>query len=417
MRSLRRQAFLQQCLLFVMSCQWIAEIGARRISAMEPPLQMGDSPQTAVDENSRLGYLGIEPIDVGTATANALGVKSPNGTVVRNVLPKSPADVAGLKAGDVILSLGGHETGDIAAFQKVMTRSKPGQEVVLDVRRVDSLMNFKVRLSRMPLRVQAPVAPDDSDQKENSPIVKCEAELPAIGIRVVSAGTAATGDLGIETPIGGVIADVHPDTPGAAAGLRVADLVQRFDDHKIETYEDFEAAMMNSQPGSRVPIVFVRGTTRIKADVVLGQRTGEVQIYTHPTNAFQIRFSSSWKHEATTTQSGKAVDRFRSWDSHYTLDCLAEVRKAPSADDALDAFIGRNLQKERGKVTRLRSVAFISREIGAEQRRLLYLIGVVVKENLCEFRVEAPILSDPEKLPFPIESLMIPFVPELRTPQ
>jgi S1-C subfamily serine protease len=151
MRTLRRQAFVQQCLLFVMSCQWIAAIGEGLISATEPPLQQGDSLQTAVDETSRSGYLGIDPIDVGTAAANALGVKSPNGTVVRNVVPKSPADVTGLKAGDVILSLGGHETGDLAAFQMAMTRSMPGQEVVLDVRRVDSLMNFKVRLSRMPV--------------------------------------------------------------------------------------------------------------------------------------------------------------------------------------------------------------------------------------------------------------------------
>lgn len=416
MRSVRRHPFMWQTVLVALSCYWIAEIGSGLVSAAEAPPQQGDSSQTEIKENSGFGYLGIEPIDVGTAAANALGVKSPNGTVVRSVVSKCPAEVAGLKAGDVILSLGGHETGDLAAFRKAMIRSTPGQEVVLDVRRVDAFMNFKVRLAKLPSRLPVPAPPDRSDREEISPIITREVELPAIGIRVVSAGTDAARDLEIETPIGGVIAGVYPDTPGATAGLRVADLVQRFGVHRIETYEDFESAMMNNQPGSRVPIVFVRGTTRLSAEVILGRRTGEVQIFTHPTNAFQIRFSSSWKHEATKLQDGRAVDRFRSWESHYTLDCLVEVRKAPSADDALDALIGRTVQNDPGQVTRMRSLAFVSREISSERRRLLlYLIGIVVNEKLCEFRVEAPILSDPTQLPYPIESLLTQIVPEFRT--
>jgi hypothetical protein len=145
--------------------------------------------------------------------------------------------------------------------------------------------------------------------------------------------------------------------------------------------------------------------------IELGRRDGEVQVYTHPTGVYRLQLSTSWK-DLSVEQSSGGADVFESWEGNYRLECLHQVRKAPDTNDALDSFVGRSLQLGWSEAQRLQiateSVAFVSRfdDDDVDRPRLIYLVGFVRNELLCEFKVRAPIYSDVAKLPNVIQVLL-----------
>jgi hypothetical protein len=257
--------------------------------------------------------------------------------------------------------------------------------------------------------------PAEGLDPERPPIVRLttmSATLPAIGMRVTSAGTQEAQDLGIETPVGAVIAVVQPDSPGAAAGLQVGDLVTHFGDLEVKNYEDFEAELLSSAPGQGVSLRIVRDDTPQSTEIELGRRDGEVQIYTHPTGVYRLKLPTSWKDLSVEQSSGETADVFDSWEGNYRLECLHQVRKAPDTNDALDSFVGRSLQLGWSEAQRLQiateSAAFVSRfeDNDVNRPRLVYLVGFVRNELFCEFKVQAPVYSDVAKLPNVIQVLL-----------
>jgi S1-C subfamily serine protease len=68
------------------------------------------------------------------------------GAVVVNVVPNSPASMAGLQSGDIIKRVDGVEIGGDSAFRTMIAGSNPGSTVTLEVLRREQRMNIKVTL-------------------------------------------------------------------------------------------------------------------------------------------------------------------------------------------------------------------------------------------------------------------------------
>ena len=69
---------------------------------------------------------------------------------VGEITPKSPAEVAGLMAGDIITRFAGKEVKGFQDVLKLLTRTKPGDEVAVEVRRGEAAKSFKVTLGKRP---------------------------------------------------------------------------------------------------------------------------------------------------------------------------------------------------------------------------------------------------------------------------
>jgi S1-C subfamily serine protease len=66
------------------------------------------------------------------------------------VTPNGPAAQAGIKAGDVIVRLGGHEVGSYDEMVKLLKDQKPYAEVPVDVKRGDEVKELKVTIGFRP---------------------------------------------------------------------------------------------------------------------------------------------------------------------------------------------------------------------------------------------------------------------------
>ena len=82
--------------------------------------------------------------------ARSLGLTTPSGVLINSVHPTGPASDAGLKIGDVIVSIGGKEVPDANSLRfRIATRSVGG-EVRIGAIRNGSLIEMRVRLIAAP---------------------------------------------------------------------------------------------------------------------------------------------------------------------------------------------------------------------------------------------------------------------------
>jgi serine protease Do len=76
----------------------------------------------------------------------SLDPKSENGVKLTEVLPQSPAAIAGIRAGDVVVKIGGEETKTAEDLTAKLGRKKPGDSVDLTFRRADAELKATLQL-------------------------------------------------------------------------------------------------------------------------------------------------------------------------------------------------------------------------------------------------------------------------------
>ena len=86
-------------------------------------------------EATESGFLGMQMQGMSPKIAAALGLKSADGVLVRDVVLGGAADKAGIKRGDLILKFGGKRIDSFAAMVKAAQATKPGQKVRVDILR------------------------------------------------------------------------------------------------------------------------------------------------------------------------------------------------------------------------------------------------------------------------------------------
>lgn len=94
------------------------------------------------------GWIGIEPQDVPPDAAAAMGIKS--GAFVAGLVRGSPGDKAGVRPGDILLSLNGNPIQNAANALAQFASTRPGQTVRLKVLRNQRELNLEFSIGRRP---------------------------------------------------------------------------------------------------------------------------------------------------------------------------------------------------------------------------------------------------------------------------
>ena len=98
---------------------------------------------------TRRGWLGVRIQEVTKEIAEAVKLKKPEGALVASVGEKSPADKAGVKAGDIILEFDGKKIDIMRTLPKVVAATKVGKNVELKIWRNKKLITKKLTLGRL----------------------------------------------------------------------------------------------------------------------------------------------------------------------------------------------------------------------------------------------------------------------------
>ncbi len=98
---------------------------------------------------TRRGWLGVRIQEVTKEIAEAVNLKKSEGALVASVGENSPADKAGVKAGDIILEFDGKKIDTMRTLPKVVANTKVGKNVVIKIWRDKKLITKNLRLGRL----------------------------------------------------------------------------------------------------------------------------------------------------------------------------------------------------------------------------------------------------------------------------
>ncbi len=189
------------------------------------------------------GWLGIVIQDVTDELASSFGVNEREGVLVTDVMRGGPAESAGLRPGDVITELSGGRITEVPELQKRVAAVPPGESITLTVVRDRNPVAVTVRLGEMPGE-EAVVASEGADG--------------SFGLTVEPVGPELAERLGLQSPLGIVVAEVAPDSAASRAGLHRGDVVLDVDHAPVAGVDAFRQMLAAIKPGESVRLYVQR---------------------------------------------------------------------------------------------------------------------------------------------------------------
>jgi Do/DeqQ family serine protease len=175
-------------------------------------------------------WLGVKGQPVTGDIAKSLGMVAPRGVLVAQVYPASSADKAGLKEGDVILSIDGRAVNDEGGGAFAIGTHKVGDRVPMQVHRGDKEQTLTVR---------AEAAPESPARDERT----LSGSNPFTGATVVNLSPAVAQDLNVDPFVGkGVLVTKIAGGPAANIGLQPGDFVREVNGKAVNTVAELNAA-------------------------------------------------------------------------------------------------------------------------------------------------------------------------------
>jgi Do/DeqQ family serine protease len=197
-------------------------------------------------------WLGAKLQAVTPEIADGLGLKRPTGALVSSVIATSPAGRAGLKPGDLIVSIDGQIVEDPNTFDYRFATKPLGGNAQLDVVRAKQELKVAVALQ---------IAPDTARDE-----IVIRGRSPFFGAKVANLSPALADELRLDPAGGGVVVVEVGDGPAARVGFQRGDVILSVNGQKLVKTSDLEKA--TGQQSRLWRITILRGGQQIS--VILG---------------------------------------------------------------------------------------------------------------------------------------------------
>ncbi|MCB1183011.1 DegQ family serine endoprotease [bacterium] len=176
-------------------------------------------------------YLGVYPQTVDQGIADYYGLAAPRGVLVNEVSENTPAERAGLRNGDIILSVDDREITSPSMLRNVISLSEVGQKVRLAVVRDGKEQQFVVKLEELPDTGGGRNArPADPDQDES---------LDGVTVRELTPRLRSMSNLPDDL-VGLLVTEVAPTSNAAREGLEQGDVIVEVGRVAIDSFQAFQ---------------------------------------------------------------------------------------------------------------------------------------------------------------------------------
>ena len=180
-------------------------------------------------------WLGATGQAVTGDIAAAQGLDRPGGVLINAVYPKGPADVAGIRVGDIIKAIGRHEVLDPEGLEFRIATRPPNSQVQLMIMR--GAANFKTKVILGP--------PPEVPKRQ---LAWVEGGSPLAGAQIGNLSPAFAEELGLELMLQGVvIVEVAARSPAKRLRLKLGDIIMSVNGTKIERTDDVLAAIQRDE--------------------------------------------------------------------------------------------------------------------------------------------------------------------------
>lgn len=164
----------------------------------------------------------------------------------------SPAAVARIMAGDVMVEFAGQPVGNCSELSRALNGTKPGSEVPVKLNRDGEVISSKIRLGSTAITpFQAKIDPRQQGFFGAGDVAR----------HCCVAGTARWG---LE------IHRIIDNSPADIAGLQLSDVITEFDNQVVRTPNELARRIHAAKPRSKVKVKFYRSNVEQTVELVLG---------------------------------------------------------------------------------------------------------------------------------------------------
>ncbi len=195
------------------------------------------------------GRIGVQIDQVTKDVAESIGLGKTSGALVRGVESGSPADKAGVEAGDIIVKFDGKAIEKHTDLPRLVGSIKPGSKSTMTVFRRGGTKDLSVTIAELePEKVVQ--KPADREEKP-----KASSAALMLGLTVSEVGDAQKKELKLK---GGVKVDAVAEA-AARAGLREGDVIVAIANVEVAGVKEFDAAVARIDRTKPVNVLFRRG--------------------------------------------------------------------------------------------------------------------------------------------------------------
>jgi serine protease Do len=250
------------------------------------------------------GYLGVYLEEVTSERARELGLSEERGAIVMKVVADSPAEKAGLKENDVIVSFNGRRVDSVRELQRLLNETPADRSVQIEVIRGGARQTVAASLSKRSFHGFGGTLSQGFDdkffqQKEGMESLKRSEDLlkqykgqvdafprdfgdftfvnpgeytfiggTRLGISAESLTDQLAEFFGVKDNKGALVASVKENSPAAKAGLKAGDVIIAVDTERVENVRGLLKALSAKQEGT-IAIKVVRNRSEQTINVTL----------------------------------------------------------------------------------------------------------------------------------------------------
>jgi len=190
-------------------------------------------------------WLGLTVQDMDVTLSQYLKLPEPDGLkgkgiVVKEVETSSPASVAGIQAGDILLSIGTRTLASAADYQTAINDIPAGDTASIRLWRNGKSLTLSIKSAIFP--------------EERAPALA----LKLIGIRVENPSTKKRLSRQSASSGGVIISEISPSSFLARIGVKPGDIIHQMDDIGINSVDDFNKAIVKYRQKTSVVILLQR---------------------------------------------------------------------------------------------------------------------------------------------------------------
>ena len=197
----------------------------------------------------RRGLLGVSISPVDSKVAKGVGLSRPVGVLVQGLQSGRAAEKAGLKSGDIIMSVNGTEVVSVNDLQNKIASKNPGDRVSLKIWRDKKPLTLQVVLDR------APVATVDQSTNNNQKKI-----FKNLGMEIRDLTQVEKRNSNLDNGV--FVNDVKAGSPANNGGIYSGFILYMLDDQPIEDKNDFRSKIRDLKPGQ--VIKFICRSTRFQ---------------------------------------------------------------------------------------------------------------------------------------------------------
>jgi len=203
------------------------------------------------------GWLGVSVQPLTPELAKSFGAKGDKGVLIADVVQDSPANKAGLQAGDIIIEFDGKKIEAPADLQRAAGLTSPGKTAHVKIWRDKTERQVQITIAE---------APDERQALRSATRGK---SLLGLDVRPITPELAR--QLGLRNAEGVLVARVEDESPANEAGIQRGDVIREINRQRIKGLGDFERLTRDLKPGDRVTVLLQRGPMSLYVAFTLAQ--------------------------------------------------------------------------------------------------------------------------------------------------